>query len=676
VVVDIDPRHGGDKSLKKLPGLMPLTTTANTGGGGEHYFFRYPGNGQKIKSRNAMAGFPGIDQKAGGGYIVASPSNHISGGVYSWRIPPSDAYPLAPIPDWLMTLLIKREEDPRRQAEGQAGDKILDGKRNATLASLSGTMRKRSMTHEAIEAALLVENKRCDPPLPENEVRRIAQSVSRYAPATDGEWPEPEPLRRAPEPPEPFPLEALGGVLAPAARAMNGIIKAPAAICGQAVLATANLAVQGFANVAIDGRGFPLSEFFLSVAESGDRKSAVDHAALVPVDAYGKELMEDYRRDFQKYENEMLLWKKERDEVLRKTKGRRNALEALPPPPDSPHYPQLTTEEPTYEGLTKLLAVGRPSVGLFSDEAGRFFGGYAMSADHRLKTLAGLSALWDGRPNTRTRGGDGACTLYGRRVCAHLLMQPLVAETILADPLAHDQGFLSRCLIAAPESMMGKQSYVAQDLSSEASVGRYYARLTAILQTNLPLKIDQETGKPTNELTPRALLVSSEGKEIWIHFHDWIQENLKEGGIFRIISGIAAKAAEHALRLAGTMTLVDKIDATFIPPEHVKAGITLSRFYLAEALRLFNTAKTDPDLVLAEKVLTWLRTRECPDKHLVSLPDVYQFGPNAVRDKGTAGRILGILSDHRWVRPVEGGAEIDGKKRRHVWEVRPNVRST
>jgi len=57
---------------------------------------------------------------------------------------------------------------------------------------------------------------------------------------------------------------------------------------------------------------------------------------------------------------------------------------------------------------------------------------------------------------------------------------------------------------------------------------------------------------------------------------------------------------------------------------------------------LFYTAKTNPDLVLAERVLTWLRTRECPDNHLVSLPDVYQFGPNSVRDKGTAERILGI----------------------------------
>jgi len=49
---------------------------------------------------------------------------------------------------------------------------------------LAGTMRRRAMSVAAIEAALLAENAaHCTPPLPESEVRAIADSVSRYAPA-------------------------------------------------------------------------------------------------------------------------------------------------------------------------------------------------------------------------------------------------------------------------------------------------------------------------------------------------------------------------------------------------------------------------------------------------------------------------------------------------------------
>lgn len=489
--------------------------------------------------------------------------------------------------------------------------------------------------------------------------------------STGGDWPEPEPLRRTPEPGEPFPVEALGLILGPAATTMYGVIKAPLAICGQSVLAVANLAVQGFADVAIDGRTFPVSDYFLSIALSGDRKTAADRAALVRVDAQQRMLDEAYKIDLAKYELETRLWESYRASAL-KTKGtaaRREAMEALPLPPTVPLIPQLTIQEPSYEGLAKLLDIGWPSVGLFSSEGGRFLGGFAMSSDHRLKTLAGLSEIWDGRPINRIRSGDKSFTLYGRRLSAHLLMQPVVAETILVDPLAHEQGFLSRCLIVAPESMLGEQTYSAQDLTREPAYDRYCAQITTILQTPLPRKTDPVTGQPTNELVPRHLRVAPDGKVKWIHFHDWVQEHLRPDGIFRPISGIAAKAAEHALRLGATMAMVDDLNITAIPLGHVINGITLTRFYLTEALRIFHSAKTSPDLLIAEKVLSWLRTREGTNKNLVSLPDVYQMGPNAVRDKATAIKIIQILSDHGWVRPVEGGAEVGGKKRRQAWEV-------
>ena len=60
---------------------------------------------------------------------------------------------------------------------------IAEGNRNATLTSLAGTMQRRNMSFESIEAALQNENiVRCNPPLDEDEVSQIAKSVSRYEP--------------------------------------------------------------------------------------------------------------------------------------------------------------------------------------------------------------------------------------------------------------------------------------------------------------------------------------------------------------------------------------------------------------------------------------------------------------------------------------------------------------
>jgi hypothetical protein len=58
---------------------------------------------------------------------------------------------------------------------------IPEGWRNATLFTLAASLRARGLSRAGIEAALLAENQaRCRPPLPEDEVRRIAESAGRY----------------------------------------------------------------------------------------------------------------------------------------------------------------------------------------------------------------------------------------------------------------------------------------------------------------------------------------------------------------------------------------------------------------------------------------------------------------------------------------------------------------
>jgi putative DNA primase/helicase len=90
------------------------------------------------------------------------------------------------IPDAIVKLAIARDGTNGEEAGRQGKGKIREGKRNATLTSLAGTMRRRGMTFEEIFAALCQANKRrCDPPLGTTEVRQIARSVSRYEPKPD-----------------------------------------------------------------------------------------------------------------------------------------------------------------------------------------------------------------------------------------------------------------------------------------------------------------------------------------------------------------------------------------------------------------------------------------------------------------------------------------------------------
>lgn len=215
VVVDIDPRHGGDDSfsdLERTYGSLPKTIQSLTGGGGQHYFFQHPGG--SIKSR-PMA--EGIDIKADGGYVVAPPSGHLSGRTYAWEASSHpDDIPLAQLPPWLLAMLTKGyAENPAPPTPA----KIPEGARNTTLASLAGTMRRKGMTPEAIEAALFQENaQRCIPPLTEHEVKSIAASIAQYPSQTEAKVdsrlePVPDRVNRAIQHPKGFRFTELNVLL-------------------------------------------------------------------------------------------------------------------------------------------------------------------------------------------------------------------------------------------------------------------------------------------------------------------------------------------------------------------------------------------------------------------------------------------------------------------------------
>lgn len=98
VVIDLDPRHGGDAGLLELVakhGALPETLTVQTGSGGRHWYLAHPGG--HVGNRAHV--FPGIDVRGDGGYVLAPPSGHVSGGRYRWLGPA----PLATAPSWLVT---------------------------------------------------------------------------------------------------------------------------------------------------------------------------------------------------------------------------------------------------------------------------------------------------------------------------------------------------------------------------------------------------------------------------------------------------------------------------------------------------------------------------------------------------------------------------------------------
>jgi hypothetical protein len=115
-VIDIDPRNGGNETIKALRsehgrGAFPSTKTAKTGGGGVHKWYAVD---PALELRGKLG--RGVDVKrAGRGYVIVPPSFTVVGR-YTW----TRGGEVATMPDWMVEALTKPA--PKPEAAERAAD--------------------------------------------------------------------------------------------------------------------------------------------------------------------------------------------------------------------------------------------------------------------------------------------------------------------------------------------------------------------------------------------------------------------------------------------------------------------------------------------------------------------------------------------------------------------------
>lgn len=201
-VLDVDGEPG-EQSLSKLileHGWVPAGPVARTGSGGQHWFLAPD---SRVGNRVKVA--PGLDVRAAGGYVVAAPSNHASGGRYAWISPPRVDVPLPAAPDWLIALVSTppRRDTSRPPPPPLTGSTLTMAERaRCYIASIEGGQRhcgqavssrclrvaqvlvRRFQLPREVAYAMLDEwsRERCTPPYSERELShklRQAETVGR-----------------------------------------------------------------------------------------------------------------------------------------------------------------------------------------------------------------------------------------------------------------------------------------------------------------------------------------------------------------------------------------------------------------------------------------------------------------------------------------------------------------
>ncbi|EME67644.1 hypothetical protein H261_22453, partial [Paramagnetospirillum caucaseum] len=398
-----------------------------------------------------------------------------------------------------------------------------------------------------------------------------------------------------------YPLDLLPKEIRETILAIHDLRQVAVVIAGQSVLTALSFATQHITDVEVPRQGQkPLSCYFLSVAESGAGKTSAESLAMAAINARADVLEAAYGKEFRKYEIETDAYKQECKETRKDMKGQytsaeiNEAIQAINEPLP-PLRPDMVTGMATYSGLINCLKDGQPSLCVSNDDSVAFI--HDASNDPHMVAL--FTCLWSGTKYTRTIFGKWLI-LKGRRLTAHLMVQPQYAEPLLHGKYTADQGIVPRFNVAeAP--YMEKATPKGDAKTHRETINKFNERIAALVQH--PGAVENR-----NEVrVENPLIMSSDAEALFLRFMDDMTVQSRPGEKLAVIRTSAIRASETAARLAGIMTLfVGGPDKATIETPEVQAAIALMYYFLDQKLAIYRKSQVDPDMRLAEKVWHWM----------------------------------------------------------------------
>lgn len=166
VALDADTPEAVAEGIRRCPAGPQV----RTGRGGRHfYLLNFDG------ARNWVKRLDGFDFRGEGGFVVLPGSVHENGQPYEW-VAGTAELPIPEVPAWV------REASSKGPSTRRSGPPYREGERNQKLFEMACAIRAKG--HEVLPELRRKNANHCVPPLPDEEVVRIAESASRYSPSS------------------------------------------------------------------------------------------------------------------------------------------------------------------------------------------------------------------------------------------------------------------------------------------------------------------------------------------------------------------------------------------------------------------------------------------------------------------------------------------------------------
>lgn len=194
VVIDIDPRHGGNRD--DVFQQLHTGVEVASGGGGSHLYYVYPSQFPQVFNRAGIK--QGVDVRGDGGYVLLPPSRHSSGAIYQWT---SDGIP-GDLPDSVVRSINGEDSEGTGNRHGDGKNpywvsRLLEtgapaGQRNDSCARLAGYFAKVGTPADITITVLNNWNEKNEEPLSNNDIRVTVDSVYRTKDRKSGRFSTPD----------------------------------------------------------------------------------------------------------------------------------------------------------------------------------------------------------------------------------------------------------------------------------------------------------------------------------------------------------------------------------------------------------------------------------------------------------------------------------------------------
>ena len=447
----------------------------------------------------------------------------------------------------------------------------------------------------------------------------------------------------------PYPIDAMPSSLKNAITQYQVYGQQPLPLVACSALANVSLACQGLANVARDKYLIsPVSLYFLTIASSGERKSAVDSAFSCATQSWLESVNLELAPKVQSALSHHNAWKIERDAILSQLKRAavsgcdtfeyKKSLELIDKQePEIPCLPELYFEDTTQEALATHLALGWPSGSLWSDEAGIFLGSHSMQSNP-TRFVALLNRLWDGKSTTAHRKTSQSFVIKDRRLTVNLMMQPILLDKMKPQEagINRQSGFMARCLIAFPQSNMGHRFY-NESPESIGFLDDYNRKIFNCLEQSKELTRKGCINLPN-------LSFSKQAKEKWVSYFNSIESGLARNSQWFAIKDFAAKGAENVARLAALFHLFEGKQGD-INLENLEQSIAIVHWHLTETKSLLSTDDEKKSIVNARKLVNWIKNRGAT---VIEFREIQRLSP--IRNKLSLQKAIEYLIENNIIR--------------------------